>query len=103
MLTKKYFKTKDEVEVTFEFGHVPAEEVTLVCDGADWAPVEMKKSKDGSFKAKLRLPVDGQFQFRYLLDGQRWENDEAADAYVANEYGGDNSVVYTARNGNGHK
>ena len=30
---------------------------------------------------------------RYLLDGQRWDNDWAADAYVRNDFGGDDSVV----------
>ena len=33
------------------------------------------------------------YRFRYLLDGQRWDNDWAADAYVANDFGGDDSVV----------
>ena len=28
-----------------------------------------------------------------LLDGQRWDNDWAADAYVPNSFGGDDSVV----------
>jgi len=32
-------------------------------------------------------------RFRYLLDGQRWDNGWAADAYVANDFGGDDSVV----------
>jgi hypothetical protein len=33
------------------------------------------------------------YRFRYLLDGQRWDNDWAADAYVPNSFGGDDSVV----------
>ena len=33
------------------------------------------------------------YRFRYLLDGQRWENDWAADAYQPNDFGGDDSVV----------
>jgi len=32
-------------------------------------------------------------RFRYLLDGQRWDNDWVADAYVRNDFGGDDSVV----------
>ena len=35
----------------------------------------------------------GTYRFRYLLDGQRWENDWAADDYVDNTYGGQDSVV----------
>jgi hypothetical protein len=33
------------------------------------------------------------YRFRYMLDGQRWDNDWAADAYVGNNFGGDDSVV----------
>jgi hypothetical protein len=28
-----------------------------------------------------------------LIDGQRWDNDWAADAYLPNSFGGDDSVV----------
>ena len=31
--------------------------------------------------------------YRYLVDGERWENDWAADTYAPNDYGGDDSVV----------
>ena len=33
------------------------------------------------------------YRFRYLLDGHRWENDWAADAYKPNDFGADDSVV----------
>jgi 1,4-alpha-glucan branching enzyme len=98
MIKKKFFKTKDECEVTFEFSAPDATSVSLVSEASSWEPVAMKKGKasDAPFQAKLRLPKDGQFQFRYLVDGEIWANDEAADAYWANEHGGDNSVVFTS-------
>lgn len=94
MLKKKYFKTKDECEVTFEVENEVAQSVELVSDANGWQPVKMsKRRKDGIYYAKMRLPNQGQLQFRYLVDGQTWLNDSAADAYVANEFGGENSVV----------
>ena len=99
MIKKRFFKTVDECEVTF---HVEAEEassVALVIESNGWQPVAMKQLKSGPFKTKLRLPLDNQIQFRYLIDGAEWENDEAADAYWHNEYGSENSVVDTTRNG----
>ena len=93
MLKKKYVKTKDEYEVTFELP-ADAKEVTLVCDANGWEPVNMKKSK-GVFAAKMRLPANGSYQYRYLVDNSEWVNDEAADKYVANEHGTTNSVVET--------
>ncbi|MFC3033822.1 isoamylase early set domain-containing protein [Pseudoalteromonas fenneropenaei] len=98
MLTKRFFKTKDEAEVTFEHAFPDASSVALVGDFTDWQPVEMKFSKkEGVYKVKQRLPVDQQFSYKYLLDGELWQNDHAADAYVPNGLGGDNSLVNTAR------
>lgn len=93
MLKKKYMKTKDEYEVTFE---LPAEakEVVLVCEANGWEPVAMKKSK-GTFSTKLRLPANGRYQYRYLVNNSEWVNDDAADGYEANEHGTTNSVVET--------
>lgn len=96
MLTKKYLKTKDECEVTFELEASDAQNVALVCEANSWEPVAMKKAKDGAFRAKVRLPKEGHFQFRYLVNNDSWWNDEAADAYWPNEYGSENSVVFTA-------
>jgi 1,4-alpha-glucan branching enzyme len=97
MLKKKFFKTKEECEVTFEFAIEEATEVALVGEFNNWEPIAMKKakSKNAPFKAKVRLPKDGKYQFRYLVDQTVWANDEAADAYWANDQGTDNSVVFT--------
>ncbi len=95
MLKKKYLKTKEEWEVTFEYEQ-DAKQVALVSETNNWQPIKMKKRKtDGVFYAKVRLPKDGQFEYRYLLDQSNWMNDSAADAYVPNEYGSENSVVIT--------
>lgn len=42
----------------------------------------LKKSKDGSMKATLSLEGGRSYQYRYLLDGGRWENDHNAHAYT---------------------
>lgn len=93
MLKKKYFKTKDEYEVTFELAS-DADTVALVCEVNDWEPIHMKKGK-GKFTTKLRLPANGSYQYRYLVNHTDWVNDEAADMYVPNEHGTTNSVVET--------
>jgi 1,4-alpha-glucan branching enzyme len=96
MLHKRYLKTKNEYEVTFEHADESATTVALVCEVNNWQPILMsRRRKDGVFYTKLRLPVDGRYQFRYLVDAERWANDEAADAYVPNELGSENSVVAT--------
>jgi len=53
MLNKRFFKTKDEAEVTFEFSHPEAEQVCLLGEFTDWQPVPMKlNKKQGVFKFK---------------------------------------------------
>ncbi len=97
MLKKKYFKTKDECEVTFELQR-QASKVALVSEFSGWKPVDMKlRKKDKVFYTRLRLPVERSVQFRYLVDDLRWENDDSADEYVPNEFGDENSVVHTYR------
>lgn len=96
MLTKKYFKTKGEYEVTFTYTG-DADTVELVTEANGWTPIAMKKGKNG-FTTKVRIPANGQYQFLYLVNGIEWVNDDAADAYVANEHGTENGVVETAVN-----
>jgi len=97
MLTKRFFKTKDEVEVTFQVDRNDVESVDWVAEATDWEPVPMKRADRGKgpHRLRVRLPKETAVQFRYLFDGRHWANDEAADAYWPNEYGSDNSVVVT--------
>ena len=64
----------------------------------DWSPDAnvMDVVEDG-FSLTIELEVGRTYRFRYLLDGQRWENDWHADFYVPNGYGGDDSVVDLTR------
>lgn len=97
MINKRFFKTKDEVEVTFELDAANADQsVALVADFLDWQPVEMKKvAKSKSFKFKTRLPKDQHFEFRYLVDNDKWVNDANADQYKPNGFGDDNGLLST--------
>ena len=97
MISKRFFKTVDNCEVSFKVEPEGAERVELVIESNNWVPIPMAKLKSGAFKTRLRLPLGEQFQFRYRVNGDQWINDEAADDYVANEYGEQNSVVDTTR------
>ena len=96
MLTKKFFKTKQEAEVTFDFNRDDVTSVVLYAEFNQWQPVPMKFNKSAkAFRTKVRLPKGEQYAFRYLLNDQEWENDYKADAYQANEFGSEDSVVST--------
>lgn len=98
MVSKRFFKTKDEVEVTFVVDTDDVDSAALATDQHDWQPQPMTRTARGKgpFRIRLRFAKNDPVQFRYLLDGSRWENDEAADAYWPNPLGSDNSVVFTA-------
>ncbi|MCB0594172.1 MAG: isoamylase early set domain-containing protein [Lewinellaceae bacterium] len=98
MIKKQFLKSKPVCKATFTFPAEAAPEaktVEVVGDFNNWntqEAVTMKKQKD-VFKAVVELETGKEYQFRYLIDGQAWENDWEADAYVSTPFGVDNSVV----------
>lgn len=96
MLKKHYYKGGKSCRVWFYLSEeVDAEAASLVGDFNGWDELvtPMKKKKDGTFYTAITLDTENTYQFRYLLDGERWENDWSADAYAPNEMGTENSVV----------
>ena len=88
--------TETTARVSFELpASVEAESVAVCGDFNDWAPQAhpLHRMTDGGFRADLELATGRRWRFRYLLDGERWENDWAADDYVPNGLGADDSVV----------
>ena len=96
MLKKNFSKTGDSCRVTFKLSSEVGAETAHLCGGFnEWSPTShpMKKLKDGSFSTTVSLDAGQSYRFRYLLDGERWENDWDADAYVANQYGTEDSLI----------
>ena len=100
-IKKKYYKTKDYCRITFrllkdEIGD--ANSVHLVGEFNNWdtQATPLKKLKNGSFTGELQLEENTEYQFRYLVDHKRWENDHHADKYISTPFGdSDNSIVVT--------
>ncbi|MEL6670875.1 MAG: isoamylase early set domain-containing protein [Bacteroidota bacterium] len=98
-ISKKFLKSKPVCKVTFKLPKemaAEAQNVSLVGDFNAWdvKDLPMKSLKSGGFTATLNLEQGKEYQFRYLINGETWENDEAADKYVPSPFSGaDNSVV----------
>lgn len=109
MLKKKYLKSRDVNKVTFELSNkempVEVNSVSLLGDFNGWDPdaTPMKYLKRGAYQATLELEPNREFQFRYLINGEHWYNDEGADGYTPGKFGDDNCIVSTTDGNNGSK
>jgi 1,4-alpha-glucan branching enzyme len=98
-LKKQYLTTKPICKVTFRLSKDEtnaAETANVVGEFNDWNTVAtpMKKTSAGNFSVTVNLAFGREFQYRYLLNGDNWINDPAADKYVpVPDMGTDNSVV----------
>jgi hypothetical protein len=97
-IKKQFLKSKPLCKVTFELtpetvGSV--DHVSILGSFNNWNPTvnEMKKLKDGTFKTTLDLEVEKEHEFRYLVDGKIWINDNDADKLVHSGVGADKNSV----------
>jgi 1,4-alpha-glucan branching enzyme len=92
-------KAAAKTKVTFDLPKAAvenAETVAVLGDFNQWdiqQGIELKKQKDGSFKATVELEAGRNYQYRFLIDGRRWENAWNAEAYEPTPFGTYNSVV----------
>jgi 1,4-alpha-glucan branching enzyme len=90
---------RDASMVTVEFclpDHVGAETVSVVGDFNGWEPalgVMRRDEVTGEFSCTVDVQLGCSYQYRFLLDGERWVNDWKADRYAPNAFGGDDSVL----------
>ena len=94
MIKSRAAKGKAAVTFTVDPG-VGAQTAAVCGEWNDWSADAdvMRRDAAGGFSLMVALDAGRTYRFRYLLDGERWDNDWAADAYVPNSFGGDDSVV----------
>lgn len=97
-ITKKYLKKEPKSKVRFSLSKDEAngaKKVQLVGEFNDWDKdaTPMKKQKTGEFATTLDLETGREYQFRYVINDERWINEKEADKYVSNNSGDENSVV----------
>lgn len=98
-IKKKFLKSKPVCKVTFSVPKelvTAAETVYVVGEFNDWNPAStpLKAMKDGTFSTTVDLEQGREYEFRYLIDGNEWKNDEEADKFAASPFAdATNSVV----------
>src|SRR5210317_901410 len=89
-IKKQFLKSKPVCKVTFTLTKeeaFDAEKIQLLGDFNNWnveEAVDLKKFKNGTYKTTLDLETEKEYQFKYLVDSTKWENDQEADSYVNN-------------------
>ena len=95
---KKQYLKSGSCKVTFilpKESAPDAETVNIVGEFNDWnkEATTMKKLKNGDFSVSIELQPGRKYRYKYLINGEVWENDKSADEYERNEYGTEDSVV----------
>ncbi len=96
---KRYLKSKPVGKVTFKLSREAtrsAKVVHIVGEFNGWDPeaTPMTRLKNGDYSVTLDLETGREYHYRFLIDGQAWENDWEAERYAPSPYGGvENSVV----------
>jgi hypothetical protein len=87
------------VDITFTLpAEVRADNVALCGEFNQWSvgDIQLERGSDGMWRAVVALEPGRSYRYRYLLDGERWENASDADQYVANPFGSADSVISVA-------
>ena len=86
-IKKQYLKSKPVCKVTFSVPAKEADSVAVVGTFNEWntEATELKKLKNGTFKGTVDLASEASYEFRYVVDGN-YINDEQADAFAWNDF-----------------
>ncbi|WP_115462282.1 isoamylase early set domain-containing protein [Winogradskyella aurantiaca] len=86
-IKKQYLKSKPVCKVTFSVPAKEANSVAVVGTFNEWdtEATELKKLKNGTFKGTVDLASEASYEFRYVVDGN-YINDEQADAFAWNDF-----------------
>ncbi|MDR2962435.1 MAG: isoamylase early set domain-containing protein [Bacteroidales bacterium] len=73
-----------------------AKKASVAGDFNDWDIEELPfKITNGTGSVSRGLPLGREFQYKFVIDGTRWENDPETEGYAPNGLGDYNSVVKT--------
>lgn len=93
MVSKTYSSTGAKCRVTFKLDAVDAAEVAVLGEFNAWEPRELSPRKDGSYSTSFWVEAGQAYRFKYLLDGERWLNDDQADGFAPNEFGEQDALL----------
>ncbi|HET6893428.1 MAG TPA: S8 family serine peptidase [Pyrinomonadaceae bacterium] len=81
--------------LVFVFHHDEAQSVSLAGDFNAWDAPSVKLAKDGEglWQTQIAAPPPGVYQYKFLVDGDRWLEDPSNGMKAPDNFGGMNSVL----------
>lgn len=98
MIKKQYSKKKPVCKLSFslsteQIGKQVDVRVLGQFNDWSWEKGLVLKAKKKSYEGSIELEAGNSYEFRYLVNGHQWFNDEAADDYVPTPFFSHNSLV----------
>lgn len=98
MMSIKKQYLKDKCKVTFKLDKRivgQATKASIAAEFNEWKidKTPMKPLKNGDFSVTVTLAKGREYQYRYVVDGQHWITDDAADKYVQSGVANDQNAV----------
>lgn len=98
MIKKEYSKSKPVCKVTFtltsdQVGKKADVRVLGTFNDWSWDKGLAMKAKKKDYTASIELPAGETYEFRYLVNGQDWFNDESADDYSGTPFFSHNCIM----------
>jgi predicted flap endonuclease-1-like 5' DNA nuclease len=98
MIKKEYSKSKPVCKVTFtltsdQVGKKAEVRVLGTFNEWSWDKGLAMKAKKKDYTASIELPAGETYEFRYLVNGQDWFNDESADDYSGTPFFSHNCIM----------
>ncbi|MGO4905633.1 isoamylase early set domain-containing protein [Flavobacterium sp. W20_MBD1_R3] len=93
-IKKQFVKSKPVCKVTFSVAAKQASRASVIGDFNNWNATEgaLSKLKNGTFKGVFDVSKDASYEFKYLIDGE-FVNDQEADSFIWNEFAGNENGV----------
>jgi 1,4-alpha-glucan branching enzyme len=84
----------------FVFHDDGAESVALAGDFNGWDPLATPLERNGAglWSKEVLAPSSGQFEYKFIVNGNRWVEDPSNGMKAPDSYGGLNSVIVLTTN-----
>jgi 1,4-alpha-glucan branching enzyme len=77
----------------FVFHDDSASSVSVAGDFNGWSQTPLKRNGSGLWSTEIAVPRTGRFEYKFIINGQRWIEDPSNGMKVPDNYGGLNSVL----------